>query len=148
MWYNLSYRLHCDLILEKRCVRVKQGYEYLGKNIAYYRRRAELTQDMLSLQLGVSMQAVSKWERGLSSPDVSLLPLLSRTLDVTIDALFAQPEEHVPLLYIEEVPWEDDDAYRLALFHGKELLHRQTHVCRAGSSLIAHVRIPEENEQS
>ena len=127
---------------------MKQSYEQLGKNIAYYRRRAGLTQDMLSLQLGVSMQAVSKWERSQSYPDVSLLPLLSRALDVTIDALFAMPEERAPLLYIEEVPWEDDDEYRLALFHGKVLLNRQTHACRRGSDLIAHIRIPEQGEEA
>lgn len=127
---------------------MKQSYEQLGKNIAYYRRRAGLTQDMLSLQLGVSMQAVSKWERSLSSPDVSLLPLLARALDVTIDALFALPEERAPLLYIEEVPWEDDDEYRLALFHGKVLLNRQTHPCRRGSDLIAHIKIPEQEEET
>ena len=66
---------------------MKQSYEELGKNIAYYRRRAGLTQDMLSMQMGVSMQAVSKWERSISSPDVSLLPPLAQALGVTIDAL-------------------------------------------------------------
>ena len=125
---------------------MKQNYESLGKNVAYLRRCAGLTQDMLSLQLGVSMQAVSKWERGISFPDVSLLPALARALDVTIDALFAEPEEHAPLLHIEEVPWDNDDQYRLALFHGKVLLNRQTHVCRRGGDLIAHVRIPEGGE--
>ena len=80
---------------------MKQSYEQLGKNIAYYRRRAGLTQDMLAMQMGVSMQAVSKWERSISSPDVSLLPPLAQALDVTIDALFALPEERAPLLYIE-----------------------------------------------
>ena len=125
---------------------MKQSYEQLGKNIAYYRRRAGLTQDMLAMQMGVSMQAVSKWERSISSPDVSLLPPLAQALDVTIDALFALPEERAPLLYIEEVPWDDDDEYRLALFHGKVLLNRQTHLCRRGGSLIAHIQIPEGGE--
>ncbi|MBR5615859.1 MAG: helix-turn-helix transcriptional regulator [Clostridia bacterium] len=126
---------------------MKQSYEELGKNIAYYRRRAGLTQDMLSMQMGVSMQAVSKWERSISSPDVSLLPPLAQALGVTIDALFALPEEHAPLLYIEDVPWEDDNEYRLALFHGKVLLNRQTHLCQRGGDLIAHIRIPEGNEE-
>jgi transcriptional regulator with XRE-family HTH domain len=125
---------------------MKQSYEQLGTNIACYRRRAGLTQDMLSMQMGVSMQAVSKWERGISFPDVSLLPALAKALDVTIDALFAEPEERAPLLHIEEVPWDNDDEYRLALFHGKVLLSRQTHVCRRGGDLIAHIRIPEGGE--
>ena len=61
-------------------------------------------------------------------------------------ALFAEPEERAPLLHIEEVPWDNDDEYRLALFHGKVLLSRQTHVCRRGGDLIAHIRIPEGGE--
>lgn len=126
---------------------MKQSYENLGKNVAHLRRRAGLTQDMLSIQLGVSTQAVSKWERGISSPDVSLLPALGRALDVTIDALFAEPAEPAPLLPIEEVPWDNDGQYRLALFHGKVLLSRQTHVCRRGGDLIAHIRIPEGGER-
>lgn len=143
----VCYNLFIIPMRKRGGIFMKQSYENLGKNVAYLRRRAGLTQDMLSLQLGVSMQAVSKWERSISTPDVSLLPALARALDVSIDELFAEAEEHAPLLYIEEVPWNNDDEYRLALFHGKVLLHRQTHVCCRGGDLIAHIKIPEGGEK-
>ena len=63
----------------------------LGDNIADRRRRAGLTQDELGSRLGVSAQAVSKWERNISGPDIMLLPDLAHTLGVTLDDLFSPP---------------------------------------------------------
>ena len=63
----------------------------LGENIADRRRRAGLTQDELGSRLGVSAQAVSKWERNISCPDIMLLPQLAQTLGVTLDDLFSTP---------------------------------------------------------
>ena len=63
----------------------------LGENIADRRRRAGFTQDELGSRLGVSAQAVSKWERNVSCPDIMLLPELARTLGVTLDDLFSPP---------------------------------------------------------
>ena len=59
----------------------------LGENIALYRRKRELTQEALGEAVGVSMQAVRKWENG-GLPDTTLLPAIARTLGVSIDALF------------------------------------------------------------
>ena len=57
-------------------------------HIAEYRRRAGLTQQEVGRRLGVSCQAVSKWEQGRSCPDIMLLPDIARLFGVTIDALF------------------------------------------------------------
>ena len=59
----------------------------LSENIAALRKERGLTQEQLGNMVGVSAQAVSKWEKG-GTPDVELLPVLSRQLGVTIDALF------------------------------------------------------------
>ena len=59
----------------------------LQENIAALRRERGLTQEQLGRMLGVSAQAVSKWEKG-GAPDVELLPLLAEKLGVTIDGLF------------------------------------------------------------
>ncbi len=126
---------------------MKLSYEQLGKNIAFHRRQLGLTQEMLAIQMGVSMQAVSKWERSLSAPDVSLLPMLCEVLEVSLDTLFAAPPDETPLLWIEDVPWDDDGEFRLTLFRGKTLLNRQTHVCRRGAHLILNVEIPEEEKE-
>ena len=59
----------------------------MGNRIAMLRRKKELKQDGLAEMLGVSPQAVSKWENDQSCPDISLLPKLSQILGVTVDEL-------------------------------------------------------------
>lgn len=67
-----------------------------GANIARYRGKAGLTQAALAERIGVSAQAISKWETGGGYPDVETIPLLARELGTTTDALFGiernQPE--------------------------------------------------------
>ena len=60
----------------------------LGTRIAEQRRKMNLTQDQLAEQMGVSSQAVSKWENDLSCPDISLLPSLSDLFGISIDELW------------------------------------------------------------
>ena len=59
----------------------------LSERIAALRKERGLTQEQLGKMAGVSSQAVGKWEKG-GAPDVELLPVLSRQLGVTMDALF------------------------------------------------------------
>ena len=59
-----------------------------GKNIAKYRKEKNLTQAGLAELLGVSFQAISKWENGRSMPDTQLLPRLAAVLNVSCDMLF------------------------------------------------------------
>ena len=67
----------------------------LGNRIAMLRRKKELKQDALAEMLGVSPQAVSKWENDQSCPDISLLPKLSQILGVTVDELLTGKTEEV-----------------------------------------------------
>lgn len=59
----------------------------IGGFISELRKSKELTQAELAGLLNVSHQAVSKWERGESLPDIGLLPMLAALLDITIDEL-------------------------------------------------------------
>jgi len=59
----------------------------IGKNIRRFRKSLGLTQSQLAERLGVTSQAVSKWETAHSSPDISLLPALAELFCVTIDEL-------------------------------------------------------------
>ena len=58
-----------------------------GRAIAILRKQAGLTQSSLAVALGITDKAVSKWERGVASPDISLLPRLSVLLNTDIDSL-------------------------------------------------------------
>lgn len=57
----------------------------VGRQICCLRKHLGLTQNQLGERLHVSFQAVSKWERGETLPDASLLPELARALETTID---------------------------------------------------------------
>ena len=61
--------------------------EQFGRFIGQLRREKNFTQKQLAEQLYVSDKAVSKWERGLSIPDVSLLLPLAETLGITVTEL-------------------------------------------------------------
>ena len=62
---------------------------FIGKNILRYRKEKGLTQEKLGELLGVSPQAVSKWERDQTMPDSFLLPRLADIFGCSIDDLFS-----------------------------------------------------------
>ena len=72
--------------------------ESIGNRIAKYRKEKALTQEGLAEKLGVSSQAVSKWENDASCPDISLLPQLCRELGITTDELLTGKSEIVQVL--------------------------------------------------
>lgn len=61
----------------------------IGERIAARRKELGMTQEQLGQLVGVSSQAVSKWEKG-GAPDVELLPAIADRLGVTIDGLFGR----------------------------------------------------------
>ena len=62
----------------------------LNEQIAFYRRRMGMTQEKLAAALGVTNQAVSKWESGANCPDISLLPRLADLFCVSVDQLLGR----------------------------------------------------------
>ena len=80
----------------------------LGKRIAALRHEKELKQDELAEKLGVSAQAVSKWENDQTCPDISLLPLLAKTLGVSVDELLSGKQESTPAVQIVPVDERKD----------------------------------------
>lgn len=65
---------------------------YIGENIRRFRRERELTQETLAEFLGVTFQSVSKWERGESYPDITLLPAIAAFFNVSYDELLGYDE--------------------------------------------------------
>ena len=74
----------------------------LSEQIYALRRKNGLSQEQLAEQIGVSRQAISKWEGGLATPDLENLLALSRCFGITVDELTtgdllpARPEAHIP----------------------------------------------------
>ena len=67
--------------------------EKIGEQIAVLRKSKGLTQGELGERLGVSFQAVSKWERGETLPDITLLPDLANILETTVDFILIGNEK-------------------------------------------------------
>ena len=110
---------------------------YFGERIAAYRKEQGLTQEGLAQLLGVTNQAVSKWESDQCCPDIMLLPALADVFHITMDELFgrAVPERRlVPAekqedtVYVDGLPWPDDDDLRA--------------VCYVGHRLVDHADVP------
>jgi len=59
----------------------------IGTSIKRLRKAKDITQEALANSLGVSFQAISKWERGEGYPDITMLPPLARVFGVTLDEL-------------------------------------------------------------
>lgn len=59
----------------------------LGENLKKFRLQRELTQEQLADVLGVSAQAVSRWENGTTYPDITLLPIIASYFEITLDEL-------------------------------------------------------------
>lgn len=87
---------------------------HIGIKIKELRKKKDMTQEKLAEYLNVSFQAVSKWETGAASPDLSLIVPLARLLDVTTDELFGivgevdEPQEE--LLKIWQETWNTGDT--------------------------------------
>ena len=69
----------------------------IGKRITLLRKEKGLTQEELATHMGVSPQAVSKWENDQTCPDISALPKLARLLGVSVDELLEGKQELAPV---------------------------------------------------
>lgn len=113
----------------------------LGNRIAQYRKNMNITQDALAQQLGVTNQAVSKWESDQCCPDVTLLPKLADIFSITLDELFGRrtQEEKKPgfdlgkifgmslakgsqQLTVPSPTWPDDDTLRVVACIGHRVV--------------------------
>ena len=62
----------------------------LAANILHYRKKNGLSQEELANKLGVTFQAVSKWENAKSAPDIAFLPIIADIFGCYIDELFSR----------------------------------------------------------
>ena len=98
----------------------------IGENIARFRKLKGWTQAELGEKLGVSNQAVSKWESGMTSPDVMLLPALADVFGCYIDELFSREiKTEIHYDHCAEFPWADDNTIRIFQTEGKKIMKSQ-----------------------
>ncbi|MBE6652722.1 MAG: helix-turn-helix transcriptional regulator [Ruminococcaceae bacterium] len=91
----------------------------LGNNIKQLRQQKNMTQEQIAEKLGVTYQAVSKWETNANTPDISLLPAIASLLGVSIDALFADN-----LMAFSDIHsfMRDDDVIRVVQMRGTKIV--------------------------
>ena len=77
----------------------------IGNQIKILRQRKGVTQETMAEHLGLTPQAISKWERDAATPDISLLPEISAYFGVTIDQLFALSDD-TQMERIQNMIWD------------------------------------------
>lgn len=82
----------------------------LGERIKHHRKRLNLTQEQLAERIGVSAQAVSKWENNLACPDISILPVLAEVFGISTDELLGLKAAETPPVREAEVVGTSDKA--------------------------------------
>ena len=102
---------------------------YFGQRIAALRKSKGMTQEALAQRLGITNQAVSKWESDQCCPDIMQLPALADIFEISMDALFGRTEPALPqpepATVIGELPWEDNDDLHAVCFVGHKLVRYQ-----------------------
>jgi len=123
----------------------------IGKKLYNLRKQAGFTQDYVAERLGVSAQAVSKWENDIACPDIMTLPNIAELYGITIDELFKNEEiqsiakydktkkfietELVVRVYIDSV---HGDAVKVSVPYPivKELVNVGTNISAVASGVV------------
>ncbi|MCM1488551.1 MAG: helix-turn-helix domain-containing protein, partial [Firmicutes bacterium] len=88
------------------------------------RREMNISQEALAEKLGITVQAVSKWENNLSYPDISLLPQIADFFGISMDTLFFDNEkENAAAPVLTDIP--DDGKLRVVQCVGSRVLSRE-----------------------
>ncbi len=104
----------------------------IGEQISMLRKQRELTQEELAKILGITNQAVSKWEANKCCPDIELLPQIADVFGCSIDKLFGK--EHAfkeggnTYELCTEFPWLDDETIRGVVCMGRKILDVQSDI--------------------
>lgn len=124
----------------------------IGESIRYHRKRLNLTQAELADRVGVSPQAVSKWENGVGLPDISMAVPLARALGTTTDELLRfgeryQEFEQLWMRTIEETRMDEKAMLKVSLGALKEFPYDRTFLFRAAvDQMILAIRSKDDDE--
>ena len=120
----------------------------ISEKILKFRKACSLTQEQLGEKLGITGQAVSKWEKGESMPDIMILPELCDIFGISVDALFEMPvslkHKNITRDFCEHAMDNQPNKHLLNVFAGlhggKEKLFEN---CRAINFAPDYLRIYE-----
>lgn len=94
----------------------------IGEKIKQARKVKGISQETLAAKMGLSVQAVSKWECDLSCPDIGLLPQIADFLEVSLDYLLREEQNNMPSNKSLLTDLPDDDVLRIVQCVGQRLL--------------------------
>lgn len=77
----------------------------LGRKIKSLRKQKNISQEVLAQYLGVSFQAVSKWESETAMPDITLVPAIASFFGVSTDELFDYNHFEIPRFISQSWSW-------------------------------------------
>lgn len=101
--------------------------QQIGSRLSICRQNKNMTQEKLANKLGITPQALSKWERGISLPDTAMLPDIARMLEISTDYLLGINQENIAEKNYSEIQNIIGENLRnslepLELVFGKELV--------------------------
>ena len=101
----------------------------IGENIKILRKNMSIGQEILANAVGVSVQAVSKWETGQSLPDVGIIPDIANFFKVSIDSLFFG--ENAADMKSDKLSLPDDDKLYIVQVRNGKILDRNKWDCNS-----------------
>ena len=108
----------------------------LGSKIKELRIAENLTQERLAEELNVSFQSISRWENGISTPDISLIPVIARYFGVSTDYLFGLQDEESEITrseleqkYLSYRKEGDLDVAYEVMLEARKMFPRDLHFC-------------------
>ena len=122
----------------------------IGENIRRLRKQRNISQEVLAQYLGVSFQAVSKWENGDNLPDLTMIPAIASFFEVSTDELFdfnvIETEKRVMELCTAAAEYRYSDPARseqmlrdgLKQFPGNDIIL---------TNMLYTMRAPERNQE-
>lgn len=111
------------------------------KQLSFLRKQKGLTQEELAQIFGVTNQSVSKWESGISCPDISLLPDIADYFGVSLDVLFGKSlSVERRSMVINDVPWNNDDTVRIVVYLGKTMLNNPDDLSKLSFTLEGEIK--------
>lgn len=109
----------------------------IGKNIAKYRKALNLTQEQLGERLGVTNQAVSKWESEVSMPDIMLLPQIADVLGVSLEDIYGIAKNaETASVSADEFPVFCHNKLHELFYHNSKM--RYTHIDGSDEAQLAY----------